>query len=70
MTSAHIVDSCGRSGERETPQERMRRGGSRPARGKRRYARKSTALSTERYHKDGQGLILYFNKSEFITIVN
>ncbi|MDO6848817.1 hypothetical protein Q4S57_12725 [Priestia megaterium] len=38
-------DSCGKSGIDETPQERKRRGGSVPARGKRSLARKSTAVS-------------------------
>ncbi|MHC8966456.1 hypothetical protein [Priestia aryabhattai] len=38
-------DSCGESGTDETPQERKRRGGSAPARGKRSLARKSTTLS-------------------------
>ncbi|MGG0535976.1 hypothetical protein [Priestia aryabhattai] len=38
-------DSCGKSGRGETPQERMRRGGSASARGKRSLARKSTAVS-------------------------
>ncbi|WDW10121.1 hypothetical protein [Priestia aryabhattai] len=38
-------DSCGKSGRGETPQERMRRGGSAAARGKRSLARKSTAVS-------------------------
>ncbi|MBT2258084.1 hypothetical protein [Priestia megaterium] len=38
-------DSCGKSGTGETPQERKRRGGSSPARGKRSLARKSTAVS-------------------------
>ncbi|MHC8970434.1 hypothetical protein IUJ58_05135 [Priestia aryabhattai] len=38
-------DSCGKSGTDETPQERKRRGGSAPARGKRSLARKSTAVS-------------------------
>ncbi|MED3813605.1 MULTISPECIES: hypothetical protein [Priestia] len=37
-------DSCGKSGTGETPQERKRRGGSPAARGKRRLARKSTAV--------------------------
>ncbi|MEL3972640.1 hypothetical protein AAEO50_10135 [Rossellomorea oryzaecorticis] len=37
-------DSCGRSDLCETPQERMRRGGSRVTRGKRSLARKSTAV--------------------------
>ncbi|MDI3092651.1 hypothetical protein QJ133_16120 [Priestia megaterium] len=37
--------SCGKSGTGETPQERKRRGGSSPARGKRSLARKSTAVS-------------------------
>ncbi|WP_042992259.1 hypothetical protein [Priestia megaterium] len=37
-------DSCGESGTDETPQERNRRGGSPPARGKRSLARKSTAV--------------------------
>ncbi|MET3685230.1 hypothetical protein ABIC37_000739 [Priestia megaterium] len=36
-------DSWGKSGTDETPQERMRRGGSSTARGKRSLARKSTA---------------------------
>ncbi|MEQ7803889.1 hypothetical protein ABFY79_06240 [Priestia aryabhattai] len=38
-------DSCGNSGTGKNPQERMRRGGSAPARGKRSVARKSTAVS-------------------------
>ncbi|WP_460093011.1 hypothetical protein [Priestia megaterium] len=38
-------DSCGKSGTYETRQERKRRGGSAPARGKRRLAWKSTAVS-------------------------
>ncbi|MGG0517022.1 hypothetical protein ABE056_21625 [Priestia aryabhattai] len=38
-------DSCRKSGIGETPQERMRRGGSASARGKRSLARKSTAVS-------------------------
>ncbi|MHC8967801.1 hypothetical protein IUJ58_19095 [Priestia aryabhattai] len=38
-------DSCGKSGRGETPQKRKRRGGSPAARGKRRLARKSTAVS-------------------------
>ncbi|MBX9986389.1 MULTISPECIES: hypothetical protein [Priestia] len=37
--------SCGKSGTGETPQERMRRGGSAPARGQRSLAQKSTAVS-------------------------
>ncbi|MEL3974568.1 hypothetical protein AAEO50_19960 [Rossellomorea oryzaecorticis] len=37
-------DSCRRSGQCETPQERMRRGGSRATRGKRSLARKSLAV--------------------------
>ncbi|MDX5474658.1 MAG: hypothetical protein LPK00_03890 [Bacillaceae bacterium] len=41
---AQVVDSCGRSEGRKTPQTRMRRGGFRLARGKRRLARKSTAI--------------------------
>ncbi|WP_153255354.1 hypothetical protein [Priestia megaterium] len=40
-------DSCGKSGRDETPQERKRRGGSAAVRGKRRLARKSTAVSQE-----------------------
>ncbi|MBD8847626.1 MULTISPECIES: hypothetical protein [Priestia] len=38
-------DSCGKSGTGETTQERMRRGGSAPARGKQSLARKSTVVS-------------------------
>ncbi|MED3952447.1 hypothetical protein P4603_10125 [Priestia aryabhattai] len=38
-------DSCGKSGIGETPQERMRRGGSPAARGKRSLARKSNVVS-------------------------
>ncbi|MBY0063341.1 MULTISPECIES: hypothetical protein [Priestia] len=37
-------DSCGESGTDETPQERNRRGGSPPGRGKRSLTRKSTAV--------------------------
>ncbi|MBY0210787.1 MULTISPECIES: hypothetical protein [Priestia] len=37
-------DSCGKSGIGETPQERMRRGGSAAARGKRSLARKSNVV--------------------------
>ncbi|WP_071619945.1 hypothetical protein [Rossellomorea aquimaris] len=37
-------DSCGKSSLCETPQERMRRGGSRATRGKRSLARKSKAV--------------------------
>ncbi|MDX5474817.1 MAG: hypothetical protein LPK00_04695 [Bacillaceae bacterium] len=45
MIVVQVGDSCGRSGKRETPQSRMRRGGSRPARGKRRLALQSTAFN-------------------------
>ncbi|MBX4160268.1 MULTISPECIES: hypothetical protein [Priestia] len=45
MIGEQDEDSCGKSGTGETPQERMRRGGSAAARGKRSLARKSTALS-------------------------
>ncbi|MDO6848206.1 hypothetical protein Q4S57_09620 [Priestia megaterium] len=45
MVRGEDEDSCGKSGTSETPQERMRRGGSPPARGKRSLARKSTAVS-------------------------
>ncbi|MDX5474819.1 MAG: hypothetical protein LPK00_04705 [Bacillaceae bacterium] len=49
--------SCGKSGKRETPQTRTRRGGSRPARGKRRLVRKSTAVfNKERFKKCELGL--------------
>ncbi|MED3895431.1 MULTISPECIES: hypothetical protein [Priestia] len=37
-------DSCRKSGRGETPQERMRRGGSTAACGKRNFARKSTVV--------------------------
>ncbi|MCI4623341.1 hypothetical protein Q8G31_16660 [Priestia megaterium] len=37
-------DSCGKSGLGETPQERMRRGGSPAARGKRSLPLKSTVV--------------------------
>ncbi|MDX5475795.1 MAG: hypothetical protein LPK00_09710 [Bacillaceae bacterium] len=59
MIVAHIGDSCGKSGKRETPQERKRRGGSRPARGKRRYARKSTASSEPNYQSYYADRFLY-----------
>ncbi|WP_209368522.1 MULTISPECIES: hypothetical protein [Priestia] len=45
MIGGQGEDSCGKSGTGETPQERKRRGGSVAARGKRRLARKSTAVS-------------------------
>ncbi|MDD1512107.1 hypothetical protein [Priestia megaterium] len=45
MIGGQGEDSCGKSGIGETPQERMRRGGSPAARGKRSLARKSTAVS-------------------------
>ncbi|MBY0076424.1 MULTISPECIES: hypothetical protein [Priestia] len=45
MIGGQDEDSCGKSGTGETPQERKRRGGSAAARGKRRLARKSTAVS-------------------------
>ncbi|AXI28049.1 hypothetical protein CIB87_03100 [Priestia megaterium] len=45
MIEEQDEDSCGKSGTGETPQERMRRGGSASARGKRSLARKSTAGS-------------------------
>ncbi|WP_423478958.1 hypothetical protein [Priestia megaterium] len=45
MIGGESEDSCGKSGTGETPQERMRRGGSPAARGKRSLARKSTAVS-------------------------
>ncbi|MDD9781088.1 hypothetical protein PVE99_01215, partial [Priestia megaterium] len=41
----HGDDSCGTRGPVEPPQERKRRGGSAAARGTRRLARKSTAVS-------------------------
>ncbi|MGG2088762.1 hypothetical protein ABFY59_17420 [Priestia aryabhattai] len=44
MIGGQDGDSCGKSGRNETPQERMRRGGSASARGKRSPARKSTAV--------------------------
>ncbi|WP_181903744.1 hypothetical protein [Priestia megaterium] len=45
MIGGQDEDSCGKSGRGETPQERMRRGGSATARGKRSLVRKSTAVS-------------------------
>ncbi|MBY0093794.1 MULTISPECIES: hypothetical protein [Priestia] len=45
MIGGQDEDSCGNSGTGETPQGRMRRGGSAAARGKRSLARKSTAVS-------------------------
>ncbi|WP_341715562.1 hypothetical protein [Priestia aryabhattai] len=45
MIGEQDEDSCRKSGTGETPQERMRRGGSASARGKRSLARKSTAVS-------------------------
>ncbi|WP_339995033.1 hypothetical protein [Priestia aryabhattai] len=47
MIGGQSEDSCGKSGTGETPQERMRRGGSPAARGKGSLARKSTAVSQE-----------------------
>ncbi|MQR89651.1 hypothetical protein GFV16_27740 [Bacillus megaterium] len=44
MIGGQAEDSCGKSGIAETPQ-RMRRGGSASARGKRSLVRKSTAVS-------------------------
>ncbi|WP_264295256.1 hypothetical protein [Priestia megaterium] len=44
MIGGQGEDSCGKSGIGETPQERQRRGGSPPARGKRSLVRKSTAV--------------------------
>ncbi|MCF8888121.1 MULTISPECIES: hypothetical protein [Priestia] len=44
MIGGQGEDSCGKSRRGETPQERKRRGGSAPARGKRSLARKSTAV--------------------------
>ncbi|MET3684765.1 hypothetical protein ABIC37_000274 [Priestia megaterium] len=45
MIGGKDEDSFGKSGTGETPQERMRRGGSAGASGKRSHARKSTAVS-------------------------
>ncbi|MBE5102617.1 MULTISPECIES: hypothetical protein [Priestia] len=45
MIEGQGEDSCGKSGTGETPQERMRRGGSSAVRGKRSLVRKSTAVS-------------------------
>ncbi|MDO6846802.1 hypothetical protein Q4S57_02475 [Priestia megaterium] len=45
MIGGQGEDSCGKSGAGETPQERMRRGGSTTAREKRSLARKSIAVS-------------------------
>ncbi|MED5243779.1 MULTISPECIES: hypothetical protein [Priestia] len=45
MIGGQGEDSCGNNGTDETPQERKRRGGSSAIRGKRRLARKSTAVS-------------------------
>ncbi|MFP3664149.1 hypothetical protein [Priestia sp. SIMBA_032] len=47
MIGEQDEDSCGESGTGETPQERMRRGGSAATRGKRSLARKLTALPQE-----------------------
>ncbi|CAK8586016.1 hypothetical protein [Priestia megaterium] len=44
MIGEQDEDSCGESGIGETLQERLRRGGSPAARGKRSLARKSTAV--------------------------
>ncbi|MCM3546058.1 hypothetical protein [Priestia megaterium] len=44
MIGGQGEDSCGNNGTGETLQERKRRGGSAPARGKRSLARKSTAV--------------------------
>ncbi|MCM3794524.1 hypothetical protein M3690_14600 [Priestia megaterium] len=45
MIGGQDEDSCGKSGNGETPQEHTRRGGSPPARGKRSLARKLMAVS-------------------------
>ncbi|WP_226701393.1 MULTISPECIES: hypothetical protein [Priestia] len=45
MVGGQDKDSCRKSGRSETPQERMRRGSSPAARGKRSLARKPTAVS-------------------------
>ncbi|USD15267.1 hypothetical protein ND894_25445 [Priestia megaterium] len=45
MIGGQAEDSCGKSRIGETPQERMRRGGSASPRGKRSLARESTAVS-------------------------
>ncbi|MCR8863986.1 MULTISPECIES: hypothetical protein [Priestia] len=44
MIGGQGEDSCRKSGTDETPQERMRRGGSSAARGKQSLARRSTAV--------------------------
>ncbi|MED3926265.1 MULTISPECIES: hypothetical protein [Priestia] len=44
MIGGQGEDSCRKSGRDETPQERMRRGGSSAARGKRSLARRSTTV--------------------------
>ncbi|MCM3183936.1 hypothetical protein [Priestia megaterium] len=48
MIGEQDEDSCGKSGNGETPQEHKRRGGSAAARGKRSLARKLMAVS---HHK-------------------
>ncbi|UYV51282.1 hypothetical protein [Priestia megaterium] len=45
MIGGQDEDSCGKSGNGETPQEHTRRGGSPPARGKRSLARNLIAVS-------------------------
>ncbi|UKJ79088.1 hypothetical protein H1W83_17950 [Priestia megaterium] len=45
MIGGQDEDSCGKSGNGETPQEHTRRGGSPSARGKRSLARKLMAVS-------------------------
>ncbi|WP_285849762.1 MULTISPECIES: hypothetical protein [Priestia] len=44
MIGGQGVDSCGKRGRDETPQERKQRGGSSAARGKRSLVRKLTAV--------------------------
>jgi hypothetical protein len=44
LIGVHDEDSCGKSSQCKTPQERMRRGGLQATRGKRSHARKSTAV--------------------------
>ncbi|MGG0461753.1 hypothetical protein [Priestia aryabhattai] len=44
MIGGQDEDSCGKSGRDETPQERMRRGGSAPARGNQQRCNKSSIL--------------------------
>ncbi|MEL3973883.1 hypothetical protein AAEO50_16485 [Rossellomorea oryzaecorticis] len=65
MIGVEDEDSCGKSVLGETPQERMRRGGSPTARGKRSLPRKSTAVFKDNNNVDGKTHSIQLNKRLF-----